>query len=543
MCKFTVSFFFNTIHLRAGMVGSRILISAIRAITRRRCANATTVWSAAVTRIKGVLATVSRSLSVLVALVVATSAARADEAALFARRQYQPVVVPSAARQQEQVSDDARDHKASTEASRDEIADDELPAPRRPAPHVLDFGIGDLPAEPPADEVADPPADEPAAELAEPPSDLPSNDEIESALSPSEFATPSTEDIAAGDRIAPVAPGCSVWYVSTRNLPLEGDPAAQAAQMDFECYAAGEGWVPSTLEAFLATDDPNTRTTFYVHGNWATEDDAHFTGNRMRELLTDGACSSWRFVIFTWPADRCGKSMVRDARMKAARAEAQSYYLAWLLDQLNPRVPVTLVGYSYGTRLISSGLHLLGGGAVHHRRLEPRVHPGRCGIRAILIAAAIDANCFGVDGRYSAALFSVDCVLATVNARDPYLCFYSLLYGAGGPPALGYSGLIEAAKLKSRSQLVSQMDVTRSVRRHHVLNSYVEAPQVLAELRHFAQADVIETTVPSEVGPEASAANPPLENDNSRPDLDSPRKRRLRSVGAHFAPRSVATQR
>ncbi len=527
MCKFTVSFFFNTIHLRAGMVGSRILISAIRAITRRRCAIATTVWSAAVTRIKGVLATVSRSLFVLVALVVATSAARADEVALVARRQFKPVVESSDAAQDEHATEDSARDLQAPRAEHDDV----LPSPRRPAPHVLDFGIGDLPAEPPADEVADPPAEEPAAELAEPPSDLPSNDEIESALSPSEFATPSTEDIAAGDRIAPVAPGCSVWYVSTRNLPLEGDPAAQAAQMDFECYAAGEGWVPSTLAAFLATDDPNTRTTFYVHGNWATEDDAHFTGNRMRELLTDGACGSWRFVIFTWPADRCGKSMVRDARMKAARAEAQSYYLAWLLDQLDPRVPVTLVGYSYGTRLISSGLHLLGGGAVHHRRLEPRVHPERCGIRAILIAAAIDANCFGVDGRYSAALFSVDCVLATVNARDPYLCFYSLLYGAGGPPALGYSGVLEAAKLKSRSQLVSQMDVTRSVRRHHVLNSYVEAPQVLAELRHFAQADVIRPAEPSEVGPEVSFANPAREIDSSVHDAKRSRSRRLLSVG------------
>lgn len=524
-----------------------------------------------------VIATISRNLSVLIALVVTTSAARADEAALIARRQFQPVVVPSVAvhnrspqdesprddsshdesshatsdddaavegaaaqdaTTQDALSldDDTRAHQESSEASREENTN-ELPAPRRRAPHVLDFGFGDLPADPPADE----PGEEPAEVPEEQPVDLPSIDEIESAPLPAESDTPAAddivEDIAAGDRIAPVAPGCSVWYVSSRNLPLEGDPAAQAAQMDFECYVAGEGWVPSTLDAFLATDDPHTRTTFYVHGNWATEDDAHFTGNRMRELLTNGACGSWRFVIFTWPADRCGKSMVRDARMKAARAEAQSYYLAWLLDQLHPQVPVTLVGYSYGTRLISSGLHLLGGGAVHHRRLEPRVHPERRGIRAILIAAAIDANCFGVDGRYSAALFSVDCVLATVNARDPYLCFYSLLYGAGGPPALGYSGVIEGAKLKFGDRLVSQMDVTHRVRRHHSLNRYVEAPQVLAELRHFAQAEVIEPVTPihadrePSADQEISAAEPPRPSENSTHGAKPSRTRRLLSVG------------
>jgi hypothetical protein len=501
----------------------------------------------------------------LVALVVATSAARADDAALIARRQYQPVVVPSAAvhnRSQQDdsahdessheasipnaaaqednaplaqsLTDDVRDREAPPAASPSDTADEDLPAPRRSTPHVLDFGFGDLPADPPTDEPAE---DEPAEESEEQPSDTPSIDEFESAPLPADPEAPTAEDIAEGDRIAPVAPGCSVWYVSSRNLPLEGDPSAQAAQMDFECYAAGEGWVPSTLEAFLATDDPHTRTTFYVHGNWATEEDAHFTGNRMRELLTDGACCSWRFVIFTWPADRCGKSMVRDARLKAGRAEAQSYYLAWLLDQLDPRVPVTLVGYSYGTRLISSGLHLLGGGAVHHRRLEPRVHPERCGIRAILIAAAIDANCFGVDGRYSAALFSVDCVLATVNARDPYLCFYSLLYGAGGPPALGYSGVIEGAKLKFGGRRVSQMDVTRSVRRHHVLNRYVEAPQVLAELRHFAQADAIDMATPIDADKEvsadqeSSAAKPARQSNAAERVVKPSRTRRLLSVG------------
>lgn len=508
----------------------------------------------------GVIATVSRSRFMLVALVVATSAARADDAALIARRQYQPVVVPSAAvhnRSQQDdsahdessheasipnaaaqednaplaqsLTDDVRDLEPAPAASPSDTADEDLPAPRRSTPHVLDFGFGDLPA--------DPPADEPAEESEAQPSDTPSIDEFESAPLPADPEAPTAEDIAEGDRIAPVAPGCSVWYVSSRNLPLEGDPSAQAAQMDFECYAAGEGWVPSTLEAFLATDDPHTRTTFYVHGNWATEEDAHFTGNRMRELLTDGACGSWRFVIFTWPADRCGKSMVRDARLKAGRAEAQSYYLAWLLDQLDPQVPVTLVGYSYGTRLISSGLHLLGGGAVHHRRLEPRLHPERCGIRAILIAAAIDANCFGVDGRYSAALYSVDCVLATVNARDPYLCFYSLLYGAGGPPALGYSGVIEGAKLKFGGQRVSQMDVTRSVRRHHVLNRYVEAPQVLAELRHFAQADAIDMATPIDADKEvsadqeSSAAKPARQSNAAERVVKPSRTRRLLSVG------------
>ena len=523
MCKFTVSFFFNTIHLRAGTVGSRILISAIRAITRRACANATTVWSAAVTRIMGVIATLSRSVFVLVVLVVTTSAVSADEATLVARRQLRPVVELSATTQDESArdestqSDSAHDHQESP----DETTVDELPAPSQSAPRVLDFGFGDLPA--------DAPADEPEEE----PSRASPDEGIERTLPQGESGTPSAEDIAEGDRIAPVAPGCSVWYVSTRSLPLDGDPAAQAAQMDFECYVSGEGWVPATLEAFLATDDPQVRTTFYVHGNWATEDDARYTGMQIRELLTDGACTPWRFVIFTWPADRCGKSTVRDARMKAARAEAQSYYLAWLLDRLDPKVPVTLVGYSYGTRLISSGLHLLGGGAVHWRRLEPRVHPERRGIRAILIAAAIDANCFGVDGRYSAALFSVDCVLATVNARDPYLCFYSLLYGAGGPPALGYSGLIEAAKLKSSSRLVSQMDVTRTVRRHHSLNSYVEAPQVLAELRHFAQADAIETAAPVEAdrGREVGTASPSREDGDSPSDGSSPRTRRLLNVG------------
>lgn len=405
------------------------------------------------------VATLSRFAILLVALIVPTLATRAEEPLLAARRLFKPVVKP--------VITDSGD--------------------RPHTPHVLDFGVSE-----PGDAVDELPAPNLSA-----PSDATTdeldNASLESAATDSASSDPATEAVLTGDRLAPFAETCSVWYVSTRELQLSCDPTDQAANMRYEAYLPGEQWQATSLDDLLASDNAHVRTTIYVHGNWATEDDARYTGLEMCRALTANSCAPWRFVIFTWPADRCDTSAVKDARLKAGRAEAQAYYLAWLLDRLDPEVPITLVGYSYGTRLISSSLHLLGGGSVHHRQLFDRVHPQRCAIRAILIAAAIDANCFAVDGRYCAAMSTVECVLATVNARDPYLRYYSLLYGAGGPPALGYKGLIEPDKLGPATRLVSQLDVTGTVRRHHSLNYYVEAPEVLAELQQFTQAEAIAT--------------------------------------------------
>ncbi|MBX9788289.1 MAG: hypothetical protein K2Y37_05195 [Pirellulales bacterium] len=427
-------------------------------------------------------ATVSRVAILLVALVVPIVAPRAAEPLesprVAARRLFRPVVPP-----------------ANTAS-----------AGQNAAPQLLDFPVTAPPDELPA-----------PSELAAPAEVRDGADgSIESAV----------ESVEPGDRLAQLAAGCSVWYVSTRELPLDGDPACQAPHLHYETYVSGAGWAPATLDELLASDDSHTRTTIYVHGNWATEDDARYTGLKMQELLTAGACMPWRFVIFTWPADRCDTTAVKDARLKAGRSEAQSYYLAWLLDRLDPEVPVTLVGYSYGTRLIASGLHLLGGGGVHHHRLADRVHPERSGLRAILIAAAIDANCFAVDGRYSAAMSTVECVLATVNARDPYLRYYSLLYGAGGPPALGYKGVIEANKLGAATRLVSQMEVSHSVRRHHSLNHYVDAPEVLAELRYFTQAEAIATAPSDREGEAIDAVEVGAANENA-PPARAPRWQRV----------------
>jgi esterase/lipase superfamily enzyme len=442
-----------------------------------------------------VKATLSRFAILLVALIVPTLASRAEEQLLAARRLFKPVVRP-----------------AGTD-----------PGDRRPEPHVLDFGVTAAPES--FDELPEP--NEPASADSSR-NDL-DGDAGDAAVSTSDrlSADPSLESVAPDARDASIAAGCSVWFVSTRELPLDCDATSNAAAMHYETYVSGAGWTPATHEDLLASDHPHTRTTVYVHGNWATADDARYTGQKMRELLTADSCAPWRFVIFTWPADRCPTSAVKDARLKAGRAEAQAYYLAWLLDRLDPEVPVTLVGYSYGTRLIASCLHLLGGGDVHHRQLIERVHPERCGIRAILIAAAIDANCFAVDGRYSAAMSSVECVLATVNARDPYLRYYSLLYGAGGPPALGYQGVIEADKLGPAARLVSQLDVTHAVRRHHSLNEYVDAPEVLAELRHFTQAEAIAVAPPNHAENPIETIDAGIQSDSA----ETPRKRRLQKVG------------
>ena len=100
-----------------------------------------------------------------------------------------------------------------------------------------------------------------------------------------------------------------------------------------------------------------------------------------------------------------------------------------------------------------------------------------------------------------------------------------------GTNVYGYSGVIEGSKLKFGDRLVSQMDVTHRVRRHHSLNRYVEAPQVLAELRHFAQADAIEPAAPIDSEHEVSATKSLRQSESSARVAQPSRTRRLLSVG------------
>jgi hypothetical protein len=155
-----------------------------------------------------------------------------------------------------------------------------------------------------------------------------------------------------------------------------------------------------------------------------------------------------RFVIFSWPADRIAGGQLDDIRIKAYRTDPQGYYLAWLIDRVNPKVRVSIIGYSYGARIAASALNFLGGGRINGWTLDKRVHPHRLGIHATLVAAAVDNHWLLPGHRYGRALSQIAHMTIIYNSCDRVLKRYRFLYcRKSSAQALGYTGFAGLSRL------------------------------------------------------------------------------------------------
>jgi hypothetical protein len=232
-------------------------------------------------------------------------------------------------------------------------------------------------------------------------------------------------------------------------------------------------------------------TYFLVHGNLTGESGAiEFAWPCYSLLKIQHGDHPFRIVIWSWPSTRTSNRHRRDAQTKSFYSDSQSYYLADCLRKVRmqsqsapiaplPKVegsvgaesPVTLIGYSFGARIIAGGLHLLGDGELGGHRLSAL--EGNAGthhrvpVRAILVAAALDCHALLPGYRYGNAASQAEEIVVTRNGFDPVLRWYRLLYGRGGPDALGYAGLC-----CSSCSNVKILDVSCSVGKSHQWECY-----------------------------------------------------------------------
>jgi len=280
----------------------------------------------------------------------------------------------------------------------------------------------------------------------------------------------------AGER--PDTPSDDFWEINTRCAPRcrPADPASEA--ITFRRCENGT-WQDSTRAALLDPTDARPLVIF-VHGNLSQRGDALHAAGRLRSVLRCGAEGrAYRLALWSWPAGRVTRGIRRDALVKAGYSDTQALYLAALLQQLDPDVPVTLVGYSFGARAVCGALHLLDGGQAAGLRLdEPDASPPKQ-IRAVLVAAAMHAYWLGSGQRLGRALPMTTETTILVNSADPVLRRYAKLYGRRprcGPAALGYVGPYGlASQARDRVRLVH---VHCSVGRHHDWNDYLRSGQL-----------------------------------------------------------------
>jgi len=282
------------------------------------------------------------------------------------------------------------------------------------------------------------------------------------------------------------------WLISTRRASSSGRLDSDCQRIAYWRLADNCRWLPADEDDFFHGDDGPLPTTIFVHGNLTSQAGAIGNGRRiLRQIECEAAGRSFRFVIWSWPSNRTCRRTRQDTRLKACRSDVQGYYLAECLRRVEPDVPVSLVGYSFGARVIAGALHMLAGGQVAGRSLsqppqsEPVAEEHVPLRRAVLVAAAMDANWLLPGRRNGLALSQVDRLLVTCNGRDPVLKWYPLMYRRGGPQALGFVGPGGCLS----TEKIERLNLSCSVGRDHDWSRYVAAAGLRCRLAWYTFLD------------------------------------------------------
>ncbi|MBA4020443.1 MAG: hypothetical protein C0483_25055 [Pirellula sp.] len=261
-----------------------------------------------------------------------------------------------------------------------------------------------------------------------------------------------------------------LWIVSARRARLTADGPTG---FDVWRYDGSGRWQTSSVAEFSAADT-RVPVCLHVHGNRVTFCDALCGGWAFYTKFTGGGCKDRgpiRWVIFTWPSDRLNIGSRKDVQIKAVRAECYGYYLAYIADRLPAEARVSMIGYSFGTRVISASLHILGGGTLRGRALAEH-HVQDRAVRTVLLAGAMDNDCF-MPGRYmQMAPSQIDRLLVGRNHLDPAMKWYPLLYELTlrrrqGQQSLGYTGLAGLQCIPDLQGRVEHRDLSCLVGREH----------------------------------------------------------------------------
>lgn len=260
---------------------------------------------------------------------------------------------------------------------------------------------------------------------------------------------------------------------------------AQSAQ--FEVYANCDDsgcrrWQQASLES-LTSADPSMSTIIFVHGNRLTNWDAKCEGlTAYRRIVRQEGEAPIRFVIFSWPASQISGPL-KDVRVKAARTRPAGCQLAWLVDQLPAETPVTLVGFSYGARIATGALHILGGGSLGGMSVALQ-HPGREPMNAVLMASALNSDWL-CPGRYHGnAMTMVNQMVLVNNCEDRAMKYYHFSTTCGRPQALGYCG--PTCIDSTGASKIVELNVARFVGSNHDLFCYLSAPGVISEIAELS---------------------------------------------------------
>lgn len=269
-----------------------------------------------------------------------------------------------------------------------------------------------------------------------------------------------------------------IWLISTRHLGCPARDKTTEPELHVEHYGGkGIGWIERSLDEFFASHNPAQPIMIYVPGNRVDWNDAIEDGRHAHNAVL--GCSHVepiRFVIWSWPSDKL-PGQIRDVRAKAARTNGEAYYLAWFLSQCDADAPLSILGYSFGARVTTGALHLLGGGELVGQTL-PSARPRL--VRVVLLAAAVHNYWLQPGACHKHALSQMDRLLIHYNSCDPVLQRYRCIEKHARPAALGYTGMRVD---ETAGVWIDQRDVCCIVGKSHAQFGYLTSSTLTNEIR------------------------------------------------------------
>lgn len=267
---------------------------------------------------------------------------------------------------------------------------------------------------------------------------------------------------------------CGYWIVSTENSPQSFDQTLPRFCVAVQRYESCRGVRSASIEELQGSLTPGIPVCIMVHGSFVDSPSVIPESLRTWQWLRCGASGRpFHMIYFRWPSWRLPSALINiDVAILGRRASRNGFYLAELLQRLPAESPVSLLGHSHGTRVISAAAHLLAGGRVEGFSIAGAAGGGRS-MRAVFAASAIDHDWLNPGERFDRALCSLQCILNMQNRHDPALLLYPLRRVASRR-ALGQSGLTreDRRELGVRSSQVTDLDVTEAIGCRHIWPSW-----------------------------------------------------------------------
>jgi len=242
------------------------------------------------------------------------------------------------------------------------------------------------------------------------------------------------------------------WVVNARQAPHCEGLESGFERLTYWKYDDARGWFRYSREEFVAAMDPSLPTTFFVHGSFLNHKWAVRCGWRCYRGIGNDV-PAFRLVLWSWPAEHIPRmNAIDNFRVKMVWSERQGYYLAALIDQLDPKLPLSLTGHSIGCRTACAALEGLASGEVAGEPLPPPCFTGHRPIQACFLVPAFDPRFLWPEGRYSNAWSQLDRLLVVYNPDDRMMGIHTRRIS---PWVLGRYGMPEPERLgENRHKLV-----------------------------------------------------------------------------------------